>query len=99
MTISVKWFPPSCFQIKTKNIILYIDPVYLKTNFTNYRKKIDFSTWQDPIEGLPEKDLEKANIILVTHHHKDHCKNVTVNRLRKQDTTVIATKHCVKELG
>lgn len=99
MTVNIKWFPPSWFQIKTKDKILYIDPAYLKTNFTNYPKKIEFSTWPDPIDGLPEKDLERADIILVTHHHKDHCKNVTLNRLRKQDTTVIAPKRCVKELG
>jgi len=99
MAIKIKWFPPSWFQIKAKDKILYIDPAYLKTNFTNYPKKIEFSTWPDPIDGLPEKDLEKADIILVTHHHKDHCKNVTVNRLRNQDTTVIATRRCVKELG
>jgi len=99
MAINIKWFPPSWFQIKTKDKILYIDPAYLKTNFTNYPKKIEFSTWPDPIDGLPEKDLERADIILVTHHHKDHCKSVTVKRLRKQDTTVIATKRCVKELG
>lgn len=99
MAINIKWFPPSWFQIKTKDKILYIDPAYLKTNFTNYTKKIEFSTWPDPIDGLPEKDLERADIILVTHHHKDHCKGVTVNRLRKQGAIVIATKRCVKELG
>jgi L-ascorbate metabolism protein UlaG (beta-lactamase superfamily) len=99
MAIKIKWFPPSWFQIKTKYKILYIDPAYLKTNFTNYPKKIEFSTWPDPIDGLPEKDLEIADIILVTHHHKDHCKSVTVNRLRKQDTILIANRRCVKELG
>ena len=38
-------------------------------------------------------------MILVTHHHKDHCKGVTTNRLRGKDTSVIATRDCVKELG
>lgn len=99
MNIAIKWFPPSWFQIKTKDKIIYIDPAYLKKYYTNYPKKIEFSRWPDPIDGLPEKDLEKADIILVTHHHKDHCKSVTVNRLRKQDTSVVATKRCVKELG
>ncbi|MEA2040696.1 MAG: MBL fold metallo-hydrolase [Thermodesulfobacteriota bacterium] len=98
MIISVKWFPPSWFQIKTKDKILYIDPAYLKTNFINYPKKIEFSAWPDPIDGLPEK-LELGDIILITHHHKDHCKGVTVNRLKKPDTLIIATKQCIKELG
>lgn len=99
MTLDIKWFPPSWFQVKTENKIIYIDPAYLKKYFTNYPKKIEFSSWPDPIDGLPEKDLERADIVLVTHHHKDHCKNVTVNRLREHHTSVIATKRCVKELG
>ena len=47
--------------------------------------KIEFSTWPDPIDGLPERDLQKADVILITHHHKDHCKGVTVNRLKGMD--------------
>ena len=99
MSIEIKWFPPSWFHIKTRDKTIYIDPAYLKKHYTNYPKKIDFSSWPDPIDGLPEKDLEKADVILVTHHHKDHCKGVTVNRLRKRHTSIIATKRCVKELG
>jgi L-ascorbate metabolism protein UlaG (beta-lactamase superfamily) len=47
---------------------------------------------------LPE-ELEKADLILVTHSHKDHAKSVTVNRLRNPDTLVVAPKRCIKELG
>ena len=98
MTASIKWFPPSWFQIKTKGKIIYIDPAYLRTYFTKYPKKIEFSKWPDPIDGLPE-ELEKADVILLTHHHKDHCKSVTVNRLKDADTLVVAPKRCIKELG
>ncbi len=97
--IDIKWFPPSWFQIESRDKIIYIDPAYLKKYYTNYPKKIEFYSWPDPIDGLPEKDLERADIILVTHHHKDHCKSVTVNRLRKKRTSVIAPKRCLKELG
>ena len=99
MTVDIKWFPPSWFQIKTKDKIIYIDPAYLKKYYGNYPKKIEFSSWPDPIDGLPEKDLEKADIILITHHHKDHCKRVTVNRLKKNNTLIIATGRCIRELG
>ena len=98
MPISIKWFPPSCFQIRTRSKTMYIDPAYLRTYFTHYPKKIEFSRWPDPIDGLPE-ELEKADIILLTHHHRDHCKSVTVNRLRRADTLVVAPKRCIKELG
>jgi L-ascorbate metabolism protein UlaG (beta-lactamase superfamily) len=96
--VYIKWFPPSWLQIKSGNLIIYVDPAYLRTNFAHYPKRIEYSKWPDPIDGLPEK-LEKADIILVTHHHKDHCKKVTVNRLKKGNTTILATKPCAKELG
>jgi L-ascorbate metabolism protein UlaG (beta-lactamase superfamily) len=98
MPISVKWFPPSWFQIKTRNRTIYIDPAYLRSYYSRYPQKIEFSRWPDPIDGLPE-DLEKGDIILFTHHHKDHCKSVTLNRLRHADTLVLAPKRCTKELG
>jgi L-ascorbate metabolism protein UlaG (beta-lactamase superfamily) len=98
MSIFIKWFPPSWFQITIKDKIIYIDPAYLRTYFKDYPKKIEFTKWPDPIDGLPE-ELEKADIILLTHHHKDHCKRVTVNRVRHADTLVVAPKRCIKELG
>jgi len=98
MSIVIRWFPPSWFQIKYKDKIIYIDPAWMRTLFTNYPKKVEFSKWPDPIDGLPEKDLEKADMILITHSHKDHCKRVTVNRLKKKDTLVIAPEQCLKEL-
>jgi len=96
--MSIKWVPPSWFQLKTGNKNLHIDPAYLRSYFTHYPKKIEFSKWPDPIDGLPE-DLGKADLILITHHHKDHCKRVTVNRLRHADTLVVAPERCTKELG
>ena len=98
MSIFIKWFPPSWFQIKAKDKILYIDPSYIRTYFTNYPKKIEFSKWPDPIDGLPE-ELEKADLILVTHDHKDHGKDVTVKRLWKKNTLLVAPRRCAKKLG
>ena len=97
-SIHIKWFPTSWFQIKSGHYTIYIDPAYLRTNFIHYPKRIEYSQWPDPIDGLPE-ELEKADIILVTHYHKDHCKKVTVNRLKKEKTKIIAPKQCSKELG
>lgn len=96
MSIFIKWFPLSWFQIKNKDRIIYIDPAYLRTYFKDYPKKIEFSKWPEPIDGLPE-ELEKANIILVTHDHADHCKSVTINRISRSDTEIVAPKRCVKK--
>ena len=76
MSIFIRWFPPSWFQIKYNDKVIYIDPAWMRTLFVNYSKKVEFSKWPDPIDGLPEKDLEKADLILITHHHKDHCKAI-----------------------
>ncbi len=96
--VTLRWFPNSWIQIKTKGLVIYVDPAYLTTYFAGYPKRIEFSKWPDPIDGLPEM-LEPADYILITHHHKDHCKKVTVDRLRNRDTVIIAPKACIKELG
>ena len=98
MAIAIKWFPPSWIQIKTKFLIIYIDPAYLRTYFTKHPHKIEFSKWPDPIDGLPEK-LAKADMVLLTHDHADHCKKVTVDRLRKKKTSVYGPKRCLKKIG
>jgi L-ascorbate metabolism protein UlaG (beta-lactamase superfamily) len=98
MSVTIKWFPPSWFQVKTKKLIIYIDPAYLRSYYTHYPKKIEFSKWPDPVDGLPEK-LEKADLILATHNHQDHAKDVTVNRLRRKNTLVVGPKRCMKNLG
>ena len=42
---------------------------------------------------------EKADIILVTHNHGDHCSPPKIQKLRKKDTVVVAPKNCAKRLG
>ena len=75
MTIAIKWFPPSWIQVKTEDLIIYIDPAYLRTYFTKHPHKIEFSKWPGPIDGLPEK-LEKAamtikpKVAIPMHHLK-----------------------------
>ena len=98
MAIIIKWFPPSWFQIKTEQKVIYIDPAYLRTYFKKYPPKIEFTRWPKEIDGMPE-ELEKADLILVTHNHKDHCKRVTVDRLARPGTLIVAPKRCMKALG
>lgn len=97
--MDIRFFKPSWFQIKTEGKIIYIDPAYLKKYHMNYAGNILFTGWPDPIDGLPDKNLEPADLILITHHHKDHCKLSTVNRLRRKETVIIAPDKCTAELG
>lgn len=99
MSISITWFPPSWLLIKTKDKIIYIDPAWIQKNFNNYPKKIIFSHYPDSMDGLPEADLPKADIILVTHHHQDHIKTATLNRLAEKNTIIFAPPKCEELIG
>ena len=50
----------------------------------------------DPYEG---EYKEKADIILSSHHHDDHCKTDKVKQALKEGTKIIAPEECGKKLG
>lgn len=97
-TTDITWFPNSWIRLRIDKKVVYFDPAYLRTYFSKYPDKTEFSKWPNPIDGLPN-GLEKADFIFITHHHKDHCKKVTTNRLRKTGTKIYAPKSCLQELG
>jgi len=41
---------------------------------------------------------EKANVILVTHSHTDHCDPEKIDKLRKDDTVIIAPADCASKI-
>lgn len=49
--------------------------------------------------GKVVETSEKADIILVTHNHGDHCSPPKVQELSKKDTIVVAPKGCVKRIS
>jgi len=67
----------------------------MSTYFSKYSKKVIFSEAED--DCLPES-LEKGNLILISHIHKDHCKEVTINRLSDERTVILTPKRYTKEL-
>lgn len=52
----------------------------------------------DPFE-LPEKPLEKADIVFITHAHPDHLSEGDINRILKDDTVVVATPDSLETLN
>jgi L-ascorbate metabolism protein UlaG (beta-lactamase superfamily) len=87
VSLSVRWFVRSWVQIRCDGKIIYIDPAYIRAYFTGY----------DPIQGQLEH-LAKADLILVTHPHKSHCRWETIDALRGPDTVIIAPEHCIEVL-
>jgi L-ascorbate metabolism protein UlaG (beta-lactamase superfamily) len=50
----------------------------------------------DPYEG---EYSEKADLILITHSHTDHCDPDKIKNVQKNDTVIIAPKDCVSIIG
>jgi L-ascorbate metabolism protein UlaG (beta-lactamase superfamily) len=95
----LKLFPPSWGQIVADGCVAYVDPAYLSTYFVKHPGRIEFSKWPDEIDGLPEPKLPCADVVLLTHAHKDHCKRVTIDRLCDKDTIIVGPKACAKSVG
>lgn len=53
--------------------------------------------YTDP--GEQTSPSEKADIILVTHSHYDHCDTSKIKKVRKDDTVVIAPTDCASKIG
>jgi len=42
---------------------------------------------------------EKADLILVTHSHTDHCDTSKIRKVRKPNTVIIAPEDCISKIG
>jgi len=63
----------------------------------SFQIKVDSkSIYIDPYEG---EYKEKADLILVSHSHFDHCDTSKIKKLRKDDTLIIAPTDCASRIG
>jgi len=85
MSIQIRWLAHAAFQIKFDKKTMYIDPRYMKS----LESKIG-SFFEDP---------DKADVILITHHHADHCYPSSFKKMLSPDTKIIAPELCAKKLG
>ena len=51
------------------------------------------------IDPYQIKDNDKADIVLITHGHYDHCSVEDISKLIKENTTVIVTADCISNVG
>jgi L-ascorbate metabolism protein UlaG (beta-lactamase superfamily) len=51
----------------------------------------------DPAGNYDWAALPKADLVLITHEHPDHCSPETVAKIRKSDTRIVANGVCAKQ--
>jgi L-ascorbate metabolism protein UlaG (beta-lactamase superfamily) len=50
----------------------------------------------DPFQG---EYIDKADLILVSHSHMDHCDSSKINRIMKDGTVIVAPADCASKIG
>jgi L-ascorbate metabolism protein UlaG (beta-lactamase superfamily) len=87
------------FKTKSGKTIIFtaIKHASIRINFDG--KEIEV----DPVRGLkPTTDYScfpKADFILVTHEHFDHCDTAAIRQLEKPTTVIVTNANCAKTIG
>ena len=64
---------------------------------SSFEIKADGKTiYVDPYEG---EYKDKADLILVSHSHEDHCDTAKIKKIRKEDTVIIAPADCASKIA
>jgi len=82
------------FGVKMAIYIKWLGHASFQIRITDKIIYVDLTKYGKMIETS-----EKADIILVTHNHGDHCSLPKIQKLRKKATVVVAPKNCAKRLG
>ncbi len=63
-----------------------------------YVKVNGLNIFIDPFR-VPDSIKEKADLLLITHAHMDHCSLDDIKKIIKKDTVMISSKGCLEEKG
>jgi L-ascorbate metabolism protein UlaG (beta-lactamase superfamily) len=55
--------------------------------------------YTDPFRIKDKDAAEKADIILITHEHQDHCSSEDVRKIAKAETIIVTTPSCAPKLS
>ena len=55
--------------------------------------------YTDPFRIKDKDAADKADIILITHEHSDHCSGEDVKKIQKADTVIVTTPSCAPKLS
>jgi L-ascorbate metabolism protein UlaG (beta-lactamase superfamily) len=85
VVIRIRWLAHASFQISATGKVIYVDPRYMKS----FKSEI----------GEYFENPDEANIILITHHHADHCYPSSFKNMLTLNTKILAPQPCSKKLG
>lgn len=85
MVIQIRWLGHASFQILAAGKTIYVDPRYMRS----FKSEIS-SYFENPGE---------VDIILITHHHADHCYPSSFKKMLTSNTKILAPELCGKKLG
>ena len=75
-------------------VITFIGHASLIFNFNNMVIHVD------PFSRLADySTLPKADLILITHEHGDHCDPAAVELIRRENTAIVLTEACTKKIS
>jgi L-ascorbate metabolism protein UlaG (beta-lactamase superfamily) len=67
-----------------------------RINHDCFRIDADVVVYTDPFHLL--QDLPKADLVLISHEHFDHCSPEDLDKIKKKDTTYVAPEACRDKL-
>jgi len=85
VVIQIRWLGHASFQISVGGKAICVDPRYMKS----FKREI----------GQYFENPDEADIILITHHHADHCYPSSFEKMLTSSTKIIAPELCRKKLG
>src|SRR6185437_1528772 len=88
--------PPNTITLTTPEKPLVIRPIRHASVLLEFRGK---TYYVDPAQLPANTAFPKADAILITHEHYDHCDPASVARIRKPGTVIIGSAGAIKVLG
>ncbi|MBN1857384.1 MAG: MBL fold metallo-hydrolase [Dehalococcoidia bacterium] len=83
--MQIQWLGHAAFKLTTNEHTAYIDPCLIDSIASKQRRLF--------------ADAPKADFILFTHEHPDHCDPASCEGLLKKDTVLVGPASCAARLG
>lgn len=82
--MDITWLGHAAFRLKGRAQTVYIDPVEMDYCGEQARRLFD--------------EAEPADVILLTHHHTDHCNPESFQHMRTASTVIIGPGDCISKV-